>query len=76
MDVIAKLVLQGLGLGLLPSGYYGAEISLGRLEIVQTSPPIPSAEFMLVSPADRQTGFVSAVTDAVKAVRRAVAAGR
>jgi DNA-binding transcriptional LysR family regulator len=76
MDVIAKLVLQGLGLGLLPSGYYGAEISLGRLEVLQTSPPIPSAQFVLVSPADRQTGFVSAVTDAVKAVRRAVAAGR
>lgn len=71
MEVIARLVAQGLGVGLLPSDYYGTELSEGRLEIVQAAPEIAGAEFTLLSFAERQTAFVSAVTDAVRAVRRA-----
>jgi DNA-binding transcriptional LysR family regulator len=70
MEVIAKLVAQSLGVGLLPSKYYGAELSNGRLEILDAQPPMAGAEFTLVSFAERQTAFVSAVTDAVRAVTR------
>lgn len=70
MEVIARLVAQGLGVGLLPVDYYGAEIALGKLEILPTRPRIAAAEFTLLSFEERQTAFVSAVNDAVKSVRR------
>lgn len=70
MEVIARLVAQGLGIGLLPIDYYGSELSLGKLQILQVQPPIAAAEFTLLSMEERQTAFVSAVTLAVQAVRR------
>jgi DNA-binding transcriptional LysR family regulator len=70
MELIALLVTQGQGVGLLPCDYYGAEVSLGKLEILHTEPSMPGAEFTLLSFAQRPTAFVSAVTDAVKEVRR------
>ena len=70
MEVIARLVAQGQGVGLLPCDYYGTEVSLGKLEILHTEPAMPGAEFTLLSLAQRPTAFVSAVTEAVKAVRR------
>lgn len=70
MEVIARLVAQGQGVGLLPCDYYGAEVSLGKLEILHTQPAMPGADFTMLSFAQRPTAFVSAVTQAVKAVRR------
>jgi DNA-binding transcriptional LysR family regulator len=71
MEVIARLVAQGLGVGLLPVDYYGAELSLGKLQALQVEPPIAAAEFSLLSPAEQQTAFASAVSAAVQAVLRA-----
>jgi DNA-binding transcriptional LysR family regulator len=70
MEVIARLVAQGLGVGLLPIDYYGSELSLGKLRILQVQPSIAAAEFTLLSMEERQSAFVSAVTVAVQAVRR------
>lgn len=70
MEVIARLVAQGQGVGLLPCDYYGTEVSMGKLEILHTEPAMPGAEITLLSLARRPTAFVTAVTEAVKAVRR------
>jgi DNA-binding transcriptional LysR family regulator len=70
MEVIARLVTQGQGVGLLPCDYYEAEVSLGKLEVLQVEPAMPGVEFTLLSFAQKPTAFVSAVTEAVKAVRR------
>jgi DNA-binding transcriptional LysR family regulator len=70
MEVIARLVAQGQGVGLLPCDYFGAEVSLGKLEVLQVEPAMPSVEFNLLSFAQRPTSFVAAVIDAVTAVRR------
>jgi DNA-binding transcriptional LysR family regulator len=70
MEVIARLVAQGQGVGLLPCDYFGAEVSLGKLEVLQVEPAMPGVEFNLLSFAQRPTAFVSAVIDAVRAVRR------
>jgi DNA-binding transcriptional LysR family regulator len=70
MAVIARLVAEGIGVGLLPSDYYGKELTVGRLQILEAQPPMPGAEFTLVSLAERQTAFVSAVSDAVRSVTR------
>jgi DNA-binding transcriptional LysR family regulator len=75
MDVIARMVAQGTGVGMLPAEFYGAELALGQMEVLRASPAIPDVEFMLVSFAGRETALVSALTDAVRAVRRR-AAGR
>jgi DNA-binding transcriptional LysR family regulator len=70
MEVISRLVAEGLGVALLPSDYYGNELSLGRLQILDAQPPMLGADFTLVSFAERQTAFASAVSDAVRAVKR------
>lgn len=70
MAVIARLVAEGIGVGLLPSNYYGNELAVGRLQLLEAQPPMPDAEFTLVSFAERQTAFVSAVSDAVRSVMR------
>jgi DNA-binding transcriptional LysR family regulator len=70
MEVIARLVAQGQGVALLPCDYYKAEVSLGKLEILQVEPVMPNVDFTLLSFAQRPTAFVSAVTEAVEAVRR------
>ena len=70
MEVIAQLVMQGQGVGLLPRDYYEAEVSLGKLKVLQVEPAMPGVEFTLLSFAQKPTAFVSAVTEAVKAVRR------
>ncbi len=70
MEVISRLVADGMGVGLLPSEYYGNELSLGRLQILGAKPPMPGAEFTLVSFAERETAFASAVSVAVRAVTR------
>lgn len=75
MDLIAKMVAHGAGIGMLPAEFYGPELSLGKMEVLQASPAIAATEFTLLSFADRQTAFVSALADAVRAVRRR-AAGR
>lgn len=69
MEVIARLVTEGQGVGLLPRDYYGAEVSLGKLEVLEVEPAMPGVEFTLLSFAQRPTAFVSAVTEAVQAVR-------
>jgi DNA-binding transcriptional LysR family regulator len=74
MDLIAKMVAQGTGIGMLPAEFYGSELSLGKMEVLQASPAIPATEFTLLSFAERQTALVSALTDAVRAVRRRAAA--
>ncbi|NRF72064.1 LysR family transcriptional regulator [Aquincola sp. S2] len=70
MDLIARLVMQRLGVGLLPADHFGPEISLGRLEVLQTLPEIPGVELTLVSALERRTGFAAVVREAVQAVRR------
>jgi DNA-binding transcriptional LysR family regulator len=70
MEVIARLVAQGQGVGLLPSNYYGAEVSFGRLEVLQVEPAMPPVEFAMLSSARGSNALVSAVRDAVKTVRR------
>lgn len=70
MEVIARLVSQGEGVGLLPCDYYGTEVSLGKLEILSANPAMPGVELTLLAFAQRPTAFASAVTEAVTAVRR------
>lgn len=70
MEVIARLVAQGQGVGWLPCDYYGAEVSLGKLEVLPVRPALPGVEFTLLSFAQRPTAFASAVTEAVKSLRR------
>lgn len=76
IEVIAKLVSQATGVGLLPSGYFDAEIALGKLEVLQAAPELASFEFTLVSSRERHTGFGAVVTDAVRSVRRHAPAPR
>jgi DNA-binding transcriptional LysR family regulator len=76
MEAIARLVARGEGVGLLPCDYFWAEVSLGKLEVLQVEPAMPGVEFTLVNFPQRPTAFVSAVTDAVKAVRRLGPAAR
>jgi DNA-binding transcriptional LysR family regulator len=75
MEVIARLVTQGHGVGLLPCDYYRTEVAMGSLEVLSVEPPIARVDFTLLSLAQRPTAFVSAVTDAVKAVRQERIAG-
>ena len=70
MEVISRLVVQGAGVALLPSEYYGTELSLGTLEAIRAAPAIPRVEFTLLSFAQRQTALVCAVRDGVRSVRR------
>jgi DNA-binding transcriptional LysR family regulator len=70
MEVIARLVAQGQGVGLLPCDYYEAEMSLGKLEVLPVEPAMPRVEFTLLSFAQRPTAFASAVREGVKSVRR------
>ncbi|MBU1357691.1 MAG: LysR family transcriptional regulator [Gammaproteobacteria bacterium] len=70
MEVMARLVTMGQGVGMLPCDYYGSDVSLGALEILRTEPAMPGAEITLLSMAGRPSAYVAAVTDAVKVVRR------
>ncbi len=69
MEVIARLVAQGQGVGLLPCEYYGEEVALGKLKVLQTEPEIPDVDFTMLSIAKAPTVMVSALANAVKAVR-------
>lgn len=68
MEVIARLVAQGQGVGLLPCDYYGSEVALGKLKVLQTEPEIPDVDFTLLSIAKAPSVMVNAVANAVKDV--------
>jgi DNA-binding transcriptional LysR family regulator len=70
MDVLARLVIERQGIGLLPAGHFSPEIAAGRLEVLDARPEIPAVEFTLVSASGPDAGFAAVVKDAVRVARR------
>lgn len=69
MDVIARLVMRGQGIGLLPREHFGAELAANRMQLLATEPPLPRVDLVLVKP-QRQTALGSAVAECVREVAR------
>lgn len=46
--VLGNLVMSGLGIGLLPVGYYAEAIGEGRLVQLRTSPELPNVDYFAV----------------------------
>lgn len=73
MEVMAKLVGQGVGIAFLPQDYYASDLALGRMDLLAAEPSIAPVEFTLLTFEERQTVFARAVMDAVQAVRKRTA---
>lgn len=68
MEVIARLVAQGRGIGLLPREQMEPEIAAGRLQLLRTAPVLPGMELALIRPARRHAALASATFECIREV--------
>ncbi|NYT59327.1 LysR family transcriptional regulator [Alcaligenaceae bacterium] len=75
MELLARLVIAGQGLAMLPRDYFNEEITAGRLKVLQTEPALESVGFYLVYPRENSTLFGLRVVQAILDAHKLVALG-
>jgi len=69
MDLLARLVAEKQGIAMLPRDYYTADIEAGRLQVLETTPPIESVDFYLAYSSKRNPAFVQRIARCIREVR-------
>lgn len=63
MEVSAKLVRSGLGISLLPYGFYAEDVAAGRMRVVEVEPALPDVEFFALTSSDRNAPLVAVAVE-------------